>query len=479
MHPNRSSGQQQGGGKPFVPWPRRRWAVVVSFCLGAVVAASAGVAGGGCGALDIKGADADGAEPPACEPPPMAADEPVCVREACCPQLTSCSKDSRCLSCYQQVGTDCESNNAFVALQNCREHCLESKDAGYEEPEAGHTGFPVSLTLAFIHAAPELFPVRMCLRDNKAGQYLTDRPLPDDALLPHSNLVGLAPGGAFLIPNAQDRFEASIDADVTPYLINAKAVKDESRSCDELICNDSSCLEDTEYVTSAPIRLTAPNAEEVSVLVIRGCRPYKGSIERCGATYLPDTGNIQLAEQIRLSLVPNPSPGTVRVFAAQLSPSIGPLWVGDAGSSLRLEYGTLAPGGSPQTLLQGEAFNTYWVSGTSEPLLLPGDTDAEIARYGEEGFTLKGPDADGGEAIRMQMSLASVQELADASTLPAAFWRGSSDFLVALLGDVTAGTAQLTLPDGGANNLFDGYGLHVLAVPLRSVMVPGDAGDDR
>jgi hypothetical protein len=446
--------------------------VSVSFCLGGLGATCVSATSGGCGAME---ADSMGA-------PEYEADQALdgcetlgtsCQRQYCCTELVACSADNRCVACQEQEASACD-NQAWNALSFCSLVCNQGPHTDAASPP------PPTLTLAWVHASAELFPVRVCLKNTKTNEFITPSPLPDKTVMPHSNVVGLAPGSAFVMTGFESH-TAESELTAVAYLLSVHKLKDlPEKPCNQLVCTGGSCLTTADYITSETLTLRAPAAQNVELLVIQGCRAAAGSKERCGPSYEVATGNAGVLQlpQLSLSFSP-PQEGQPRLYGAQLSPSVRALWLPEAGTA-ELQYGTLGASDGTE-VIGGAIFEQSWsapggtlqVTFPGQLITLPDKNDAEAPEYGNLGFTLLASSSDGGLAPRLQMSLAAVQDLSESASLPAAFWHGSTDFLIAVVGDVTA-ESQWLLGDGGLNPAFTGEGLHILAVPLRPT--DADAG---
>jgi hypothetical protein len=408
-----------------------------------------------------------------------------CLKNSCCWELTTCAADSICWSCFNGTRVDCSTNWAFASLLSCETSCGTTGDASIDAPvaaEAGTDAGPIELTLAMIHASATLWPFRVCLQRDD-GLWATPAPLPDDpsAVMPHTNVVGVAPGGALLVPNAQD-FNDNGAAPITPYLIRTDSLKPYALDahCKDLICGVGSCLKkDFDYIAGNPQVLVPVAGTGVAVVYVYGCIGSAGSAERCGADYAKE-GNLKVAALPSFSIdSTEPGAGTIRVRVVQTSQSAEAVWLRDAGASagMSLVYGALDDPDAGKTLLDNAPFGTLQPTVVSYELATPQLSDADLPLYARQGFTVRAASGDAGIGPVLKLSLAEVQDLSKPTELPPSFWNGSTDFLIALVGDVTQSAVPVALPDGGHNPLFDGYGLHVIAVPLRvrtPIETPGE-----
>jgi hypothetical protein len=293
--------------------------------------------------------------------------------------------------------------------------------------------------------------------------------MPDDpaSVMPHSNVIGVAPGGALVLEGAEE-FTSSGTLGLKIYLIPTDILKTvPDKQCKELICKGGgSCLSEALYQTLPQQKLMMiPGAASADLFVIRGCVGNNGSTERCGADYTAG-GNLRITASSPFLLSPDPiAEGSVHLTVAQLSESAQSLWTVEAGPGMLLTYGALGDPDAGVALLGTPEFGTVM---PAQPVPVPTLGDADLPAFAQQGFTLSTTSGDGGFGPRQAFSLAQVQGISSPTELPPSFWNGSWHFLIALVGDATMSAAQVTLPDGGDNPTFDGYGLHVVAVPLQT-----------
>ena len=472
MHRTRWSGQQWGRGKPFRF--RHTVAVAISLGFGGAAAVSATLSTGGCGAQEAD--SAQGAAGRDCDPNslPGAGAIDSCLKSNCCEELERCFKDNTCWDCFQGTGTSCSSSSAWGTLATCSKKCGSDADADAGpmlEAEAETGQYRTESTLVLLHASADLWGFRVCLRDEN-GNWLTSKPLPDDpaAVMPHSNIVGVPPGGA-LVRRGLENDTSFGTLKLKVYLLDAKAAPQppSEKLCKELACDTpgAGCLDsdDVKKIDDLMVPMVQGSAS-VAVFAVNGCYQNSGSVERCGSDYTPG-GNLGirvLPDALIMPDVPSDQ-GSIRVRTVQMSQSAEALWAaGEAGAGMALTYGDGA-GDAGTPLLSQAQFASVAPEAT---LTVPGLGDADLPAFGAAGFTLSAPAVDGGIGLPLTFSLAQVQAFSSPQDLPPSFWNGSTDFLVALIGDATGAAAPLNLVDGGENPVFDGYGLHVLAVPLQS-----------
>ena len=411
----------------------------------------------------------------------------TCTASHCCEQFLRCADDSQCLDCYRNGGESCQDNKTFQPLAVCRSQgCNQSADSGPtwvdggdarsdagEPPEDATPLFREVLTVAVIHASANLWPFRVCFELPDQNRFADTEPLPSDpgAVMPHSNMIGVAPGSALVVREAEVLFGDG-DVNVRPHLIRAdRLVGKQGKTCAELLCSDAWCLKPGDSVSPSTLQIDGLGSEGASVLAVHGCLAGEGVVtpERCG-------GDVQGSGKLAIEVFPtyevrsyDPDPGLIRVRIAHLSESVDKVLLGDAGAAqkLQLRYGALDQPSNGLLLLDGAKFPTIQPDQGQVELTVPGVATADLPEYAARGITLHATVPDGGATLALSLSLAEVQDLSNTQALPHKFWNGASDFLVVLLGDATQDAEQLQKPGGGSNPFFDGYGLHVIAVPLR------------
>jgi len=310
---------------------------------------------------------------------------------------------------------------------------------------------------------------------------VSTEPLPSDpgAVMPHSNIVGVAPGSALLLRNAQESLGFG-PVTIEPFFIPVDRIEGNAHhTCAELICEgDNWCLKAGNFASFPSTTIVPTSGDSAFVMAVHGCLAGEGTVtaERCGGEVQgPGKLALQVFETISFDSS-EPNAGTARVRVAHLSPSAGALLLPDAGGQqLQLRYGDLADPMSGKDLLGAGGFLTIQPPVGSDDISIPGTAASQLPMYEQKGFTLLATLPDGGTSRPLSLSLAAVQDLSDTAAVPPAFWNDSTDFLVALVGDATKDAAQLQFLDGGDNPFFDGVGLHVIALPLR-LRASQDAG---
>jgi hypothetical protein len=323
--------------------------------------------------------------------------------------------------------------------------------------------FTASPTAFFIHAAPNLFPVRICLE--AAGTMLNEYPYPDDSPLPETNFPGIAPGGAVNV-DALLAFAALHDL-VTLHLVKAdhilvaSATPGSTMDCAELV--NSSALSSDHVITFDEVDLRELRTHTVRSLVLRGCLADDTlSEDTCGGDFDPTQGNLSI-RTTGTSPALYAEPTTAYVVPVHLSPS---LFAYQPENSLELSFGPLGSAGA-NVLSADVPFETA----TLDPS--PFTPPADLPRFADTGFTLAKVDATSDRTLLLEASLAHVQRVTSPFDTPNAFFTGANGFLLVLLGDASSESAPW-LVDGAWNPAYDGRGLHALALPFQFTM-----GDER
>jgi hypothetical protein len=299
-------------------------------------------------------------------------------------------------------------------------------------------------TLLAVNASANLFDFRLCF-GIEGGGVLPLPAYPDNPAepMPETNYPGVPVGGAALLPPV-----FLPGASLVPYVVRAQTLNrlnelstnPAEATCDQLVCSGGSCLEVNADYYALPA-ITMPSAGGTIALVVEGCLEgfADGSITECGSSFNAASGNLSA---LMLTLAPGEDAGGWNVQLAQLSPS----FAGDAGSSVTYAD----PSMDASTLLSMPSFNV------GSPVVFPfGDASVTSATF------VLAPQGAGA----VSDSLSAVQYFQAPSANPFTYFTGATSYFVAVVGDSTAGAAQLSLADGGANPAFDGHGLHVIAYP--------------
>jgi hypothetical protein len=229
---------------------------------------------------------------------------------------------------------------------------------------------------------------------------------------------------------------------VVPYVLDAQQLANSSgdgaKTCDALVCNGGSCLEQNNgWIALDGIDATTFSSSRAILLAVTGCPQGTGSAAQCGAGYDPVGGNLH-ATWIALS----DSTGTDDAFAqlAQLSPNFGAatvtsVYADDASLASALPYSSIAP-----------------------PASLPVPSPSMPGAYAVDTLTAMG------DAGALTLSLADITRLTDPSLLPSDLFAPASNILIGIVGDPSSTVAQI---DAGGDASYDGHGLHMIAVPMN------------
>jgi hypothetical protein len=346
-------------------------------------------------------------------------------------------------------------------------------DTGLADGEGPDTGPPAPTTVLFVQGSPSLWPgpasiqnVRVCW---SVGGVVTHAvPFPSDGPMPGSNYPGLPLGGAGALSDATPLQGGAL----TLHVIDALTVQQLAPpatggawTCDQLYCpnfganSPPSCLAPGSF-TEVPVRGAGQiAAHATNVLALAGCSPSAADggvdLASCGGDWTPSAGNLH-ADLVTIASSTPPA-ATLAAQAAQLSPGLAAL-TADGGTAT-VSFG---PEGSADASVVGEVAGEGALSAVAFVPLGSG-----LATYGEVGFSVSVPTADGG-AMTAWMSLAQSQELVDPTQDPTLFFGAPRTYLVAILGDPLGVHAFAT--DAG----YDGTGLHLLVLPTPAPPVPAD-----
>jgi hypothetical protein len=294
--------------------------------------------------------------------------------------------------------------------------------------------------LVVVHASPELWPFRVCLEDSTTSTGSTNprsiAPWPDDPShpAPMSNYPAVALGGGALWSDVA----AASKTFVIPYVLDAQQLANSSgdmaKTCDQLVCTMSSCLEKGSgwIALDALDTSTVPTTRAV-LLAITGCPKGTGSAAECGSDYDTSTGNLHA----HWTALADEGAGDVQI--AQLSTNFGAatvtsIFADDTSLAYNLPYLSVAP-----------AASLMFISGS----------DASI--YATDTLTATG------DAGSITLSLADITQLTDPSLLPSNLFAASSNLVLGIVGDPSPSVAQI---DAGGDASYDGHGLHLIAIPM-------------
>ncbi len=320
---------------------------------------------------------------------------------------------------------------------------------------ATETAFEAEPSLAIVHASPNLFPFRVCLERDGIVQDGYPLPADDSHYLPESNFPGIPAGGLTELDPS-----ITVQGDLVLHLLRADAYLVQHAQpglslglpCEDLLPNL-----DAKDKIAVPVADLGALSNRVRALVVHGCRPGQGmSALSCGDSFDPTTGNLQ-AELVGFSPELQLEPSTTMVFAAHVSPSLSALQV--AGQRLGLVYGKLG-----ESAAQVVTDNLLNAPGQSAPS--PFTPPDKLPDFEDFGFTLTSTEP--GPAL-LRASLASVQRVSAPYDTPAAFFASSNGVLLLAVGDASEASEPWLLDDDTWNPLYDGRGLHLLALQFNFV----------
>jgi hypothetical protein len=315
--------------------------------------------------------------------------------------------------------------------------------------------FEAEPSLSLVHASPNLFPFRVCLERDGVLQDGYPLPADDNHYLPESNFPGIPAGGLTELDPS-----ITVQATLVLHLLRADAYLVQHAQPGlslGLPCEDLLPHLDAKDKVAVPVGNLGALSHKVRALVVHGCLPEQGlTAVSCGESFDPTTGNLQ-AELVGFSPELPFEPSTTQVFAAHISPSLSALQL--AGQRLGLVYGEL--GQSPTQVVTDNLLNDPGQSPPSE--FTPPDKLPDFARFGfaltstEQGLPL------------LRASLANVQHVSAPYDTPAAFFANSNGVLLLAVGDASEASEPWLLVDDTWNPLYDGRGLHLLALQFNFV----------
>ncbi|MBX3191202.1 MAG: hypothetical protein KF819_29665 [Labilithrix sp.] len=325
-------------------------------------------------------------------------------------------------------------------------------DAGFappseQDPEGG-VGRIEANGIVLVHAAS--FPAfRVCFVGLAA-----ERAIPNDDVMPESNVAGVEIGTAVrLAPRKEPLGEA--------FVFEERALR--STPLRDASCSD--LLSGTFRSNAIAVgEVTADVSRGVHLLVLAGCRgaladPY-ASVERCGPTWNPTSGNLALTT-LPLPAYAAPGEGRLGVQIVQLSQGIAHR-AGDR--ALGVAFGPLDDAGAP--FVEGPLPFGAPLPSVPATLEIPNEltdfdttgVEVSVARSGDGGVADSGdPDRE----ILFRQSLADIQRRSAPRALPPDWYRAPSSYVVLALGEHDPRD-----PDGGGPDDDERRALHLVALPL-------------
>jgi len=286
-----------------------------------------------------------------------------------------------------------------------------------------------------VHASYNLPAARVCFDDREEL-----RPLPDDKLMPRSNLIGLDVGTAVRLPSLH-RGDSPTRLTMVVYAESAVRAAGPTVTCHDLDPKKNLALVENKNFWRVPIAAAPFVDRGITVIALEGC-VGDGSptldAAHCGVTFnTPSTSTLRATTHH----LDAPTGDGVRARALVLSDALRA-----SKNTPTLTYGDL------QDSKTRRSFTWDTTSPLSKPLQL--EVPAREDVYEAYGFV--GSATGGG----LQQSLALTQELSDPAELPRALYAGPSTLAVFLLGDPALDA-----------KVDPSRGFHAVTVPVR-----GDGG---
>jgi len=315
----------------------------------------------------------------------------------------------------------------------------EASDAASDASEAGPT---THAKIIFVHASPDLPPIRVCLALGTQND-ASDAKLGPVAPLPKT---ALAPGSGTIFPDLGDLHVQA----VTPYVIIASKITSSLATCDQLV---PTLTANVDYFVLTTIKNGTLASGTTSLVAATGCLPSPldglADTTTCGVDYNASKGNFA-AQVFNLDRVI----GNTQRFGAQLahvsSPANG-VWGAQFGATQ--VSASLHPfdGGADEIIVDHTTLFTL-APGAAASLAMPtvDQTSLVVAAVNPDG---------GAPPAQSMIPMPLVYEATTGqATGENAYFAPGVNYTFVFLGD----PRQPTTLDGGT---FNGYSLHALAFP--------------
>lgn len=309
-----------------------------------------------------------------------------------------------------------------------------SPDGPVDEPEAGSGGgrFQAGEVTYLVHAAPELYDFRVCVKSGNS--YVNELPLPSDPdhFLPASNYPGVPRGGVVQIDDSL----LGSEEQVTLYLVPAdnEFVQDMQPALDP----KHGCANLDTQVDSFTVSLSR------SELFAHGVRAI-----------VIDKNGDGAAKVVGFSPEINMEPSTTRIYTAHISPFLEALQKQD--HTFELTYGDIENSASQVVIASDLELD--------RPPTAPQDftPPSSLESYSKFGFIIT-QTHNSAPLFELRASLADVQRITSPYETPQDFYTQSNGLLLLALGDVDSSVPPWLLGPGSWNPGYDGGGLHLLAL---------------
>jgi hypothetical protein len=339
---------------------------------------------------------------------------------------------------------------------------------------AGGTGAfdMVPPALFVVHASPDLYDFRVCITAD--DEVLNVQPLPSDPAIPvpYTNHTGVPVGGALDLTDVLPLLAGTtnikfhiIDASISSVAALYDGSTD-TATCRNLICTGtSSCLGAGQSITFDGFTKSALDAHLVNLLVVEGCRtgttaPVTLDTSRCGATFNGTDSNLSL-QTVGFSPYLTTNDYGITAYAVTLAPTLAAMY---PGRSTRLSYGPLDNTDAQTTLIN--TVTGVPAAADNPPLPLP----TEEEDYRAQGLTLDAVGAGDDVQPVLAASWANIAALGDPNALASNVYTSVPGQIFVIVGDATDEPAPWLLSSGDPNPLYDGRGIHILALPLREAL---------
>jgi hypothetical protein len=348
---------------------------------------------------------------------------------------------------------------------------------------------PLPTSIIFVHASPNLEPLRLCWGPN--GAVPGSIPFPSDNQMISGNYPGISVGGAVWL---NDPVQIASLSGAVLYGVRAHTAAIDFEDCSRVLTPGYGYYLGEDYWRVGTID-PGQLASGTVVIAISGCRygDMTANVERCGGSWDAVKGNLHL-DVVRVQGagaagvlggagdggddaagddaggddgagdssggnggIADAGPPPLLVQVAQLSPALQQLQSA-GGADAVVSFGKDSTGAQTpvaQLAREGDLL-------PSAPVGLP--FPAAISDYGLLGFSVDVPGLDAGGAAHLWMSLAEAQQLVSPTQDPAAYFGAAVTYVVAVVGDPSAPHAFVA-GDGTDGGAYDGTGLHLLVLP--------------
>lgn len=271
-----------------------------------------------------------------------------------------------------------------------------------------------------VNAATGLGDVRICFTPDD-----TMNPAwPSGTNIPQTNYPGLELGGVVELPNPELLDGKMLDQ---AFVIPADQLGQAEFGRKPYTCNELAMNGLFNKIPVAPIKLDTFGPRIVALV---GCPKNVGTAARCGANFDLQNGNLHFESVYIGALVP-PQANQIGMLALNLSPSVE---ANVNGTMATARIGSLADPCKGTTAISTSAFKVGVIAPTATDVTQPTAFDGE----GFAACPISG-------APLVVRSYAQLQAATAPESLPASHFKGRSDFVLTIVGDMTVATGHEAL----------------------------------